>query len=67
MKLLQFLDTLKAAGTIRSDSGTPIHVSANGTTTASASALDRIIRERFKDMRTERVRANGHAAEDTPE
>jgi hypothetical protein len=66
-KFLEFVDALKAAGVVRSDSGTPIHVSANGTTTASSTALDKIIRERFQDMRNGRAQANGQADEHTPE
>jgi hypothetical protein len=66
-KFREFVDALKAAGVVRSDSGTAIHVSANGTTTASAGALDKIIRERFQDMRTTPPRATGRAGKRTPE
>ncbi len=60
-KFREFVDALKPAGVVHSNSGTAIHVSANGTTTASDSALDKIVRERFQDMRTSREQANGQA------
>jgi hypothetical protein len=50
-RFLRFLDVLFAPGIVRSDGGAPIHVSANGTTTASTAALDKIIHERFQAMR----------------
>ena len=50
-KLREFFDAWKSAGVVRSDSGAPINVSANGTSTASPGALDKVIRETFKEMR----------------
>ena len=66
-KFREFVDSLKAAGVVHSDSGTAIHVSANGTTTASAGALDKIVRERFRDMRTTPPHTKGRAGKRTPE
>ena len=60
-KFRAFVDALMASGIVRSDSGTAIHVSANGTTTASASALDKVIRERFQDMRAPQEQANARS------
>jgi hypothetical protein len=66
-KLRAFVDALMAAGVVHSNSGTAIHVSGNGTTTASAGALDKIIRERFQVMRTQREQANARLAEQARE
>jgi hypothetical protein len=60
-KFREFIDSLKAAGVVHSDSGTAIHVSSNGTTTASAGALNKVIRDRFQDMRAGPQQAIGRA------
>jgi hypothetical protein len=66
-KLREFVDAMTAAGVVRSDSGTEIHVSANGTTTASSTSLDKVIRERFQDMRAPREAASGRAVKKSRE
>ncbi len=57
----EFVDLLRASGVVHSNSGTAIHVSSNGTTTASAGALNKVIRDRFQDMRIGNQPANGRA------
>jgi hypothetical protein len=59
-KFLQFFDAWKSAGVISSASGERINVSANGTSTASPGALDKVIRESFKEMRVTGPQSNGH-------
>jgi hypothetical protein len=50
-KFRRFLDAFRAGGVERSALGTPIEVSANGTTTVPPSEYERLVFKQFADMK----------------
>ena len=57
-KLRELVDSLTAGGVVHSNSGNAIHVSSNGTTTASSGALSKVVRESFRAMRDSSPQTN---------